>query len=194
MPFFGETTFPILDTERLKLRQLSSKDTKKLFEIWSDKQVTQYMNISPLSTESQALEMIDLLNSLAERNEAIRWGIELKKTGELIGTCGFNSINHANARASIGYELEVAYWRQGYMSEVIHALLGYGFQQCHFNRIEATVEPENTPSMLLLEKLGFHREGLLRGYEYAKERYIDLYMFSILQNEYLLQNSQDTCL
>ncbi len=191
MSLFAGSSFPIIETKRIKLRKLNNNDVEALIRIWSDERVTKYLNITTFSNEStftdedQVKEMIEWMNQLADRDDAVRLGLELKETGELIGTCGFNEWSKSNARASIGYELSAKHWRKGFMSEVIEVLLHFGFHQMGLNRIEATVEPDNIPSIQLLKKFGFLNEGLLRGYEYSKGRFIDLYMFAILKNNYL---------
>ena len=48
------------------------------------------------------------------------------------------------------------------MHEALVALLNYGFSALDLNRVEADVDPRNTPSAKTVERLGFVREGLLR--------------------------------
>lgn len=184
---FGKNLFPQFETDRLILRKLTEADTDGLFAIWSDDRVTKHMDIASLKDRREALSLIQEMNDLADLGRAIRWGVVSKQTGALIGTCGINEWSRSHARASIGYELQVGSWRQGYMSEVLEVVLALGFQQGQLHRMEALVEPENVASIKLLEKTGFRQEGLLRGYEFSKGRYIDLLMFSLLRTEYQLK-------
>lgn len=62
-----------IDTERLQLRKMEKADAKSLFAIWSDPDVTKYMNIAQFTQEEQALEMIELLEQLAKQHKAIRF-------------------------------------------------------------------------------------------------------------------------
>lgn len=64
-----------------------------------------------------------------EGKRGIRWGIELKETGQMIGTIGFHAWLHIHKRAEIGYEIHPDHWRKGYVSEAIQAVLPYGFDQ-----------------------------------------------------------------
>jgi ribosomal-protein-alanine N-acetyltransferase len=52
------------------------------------------------------------------------------------------------------------------------------------NRIEAKVEVENENSIKALSKLAFTNEGRLRQYERSKGELIDVYMFSLLKEEF----------
>ena len=70
------------------------------------------------------------------------------------------------------------------MSEAIAAVLRYGFQEMNLNRIEAIIDPANTSSVQLLEKIKFVREGLLREYDLGQNGFDDVYMYSILKRDY----------
>lgn len=70
------------------------------------------------------------------------------------------------------------------MKEAITAVLRYGFQEMNLNRIEAIIDPANTSSVQLLEKIHFVQEGLLREYELGQKGFDDVYMYSILKRDY----------
>lgn len=106
-----------------------------------------------------------------------------RKTNEIIGTCGFNSIDFENAKAEIGYDIAKAYWGMGYAPESIRALLNYAFETLKLNRIEAKVEPANVNSIKVLQKLKFTFEGTLRQYEKSKGNFIDINMYSLLKTD-----------
>ncbi|ATP40953.1 GNAT family N-acetyltransferase [Solibacillus sp. R5-41] len=172
-----------LNTQRLHLRRMEVSDSYSLFKIWSDPDVTKFMNISSFTHEAQAKEIIELFDDLAQANEAIRFSMIERNSNELIGTCGFNSIDFENAKTEIGYDLAKAYWGMGYAPEGISALLNYAFETLKLNRIEAKVEPANVNSIKVLEKLNFTFEGTLRQYEKSKGNFIDIKMYSLLKTD-----------
>lgn len=177
---------PELETRRLLLRKMRRRDAAQMFEWWSDREVTRYMNLSPMLGTSEAADMIALLNQMAGEEEAIRWGIELKATGRLIGSCGYNTWQLGGAfRGEIGYELGREHWRQGYMTEAFSVLLPYGYETMGLNRIEALVDPRNEASGQFLSHQGFTREGLLRQYQHTSTGYKDMDMYSLLYDEWL---------
>ncbi|BAU28793.1 ribosomal-protein-alanine N-acetyltransferase [Aneurinibacillus soli] len=183
--------FPQLETKRLLLRKMSMDDAPTLFRFWSDEKVTKYMNIPAFQDVSQATEMIDLLNNLASYKEAIRWGIVLKETNELVGSCGYNNwVKDERCRGEIGYDLGKEYWGQGIAAEALEVMLDYGFTQMKLNRVEALVEPENIASIKLLKKIGFQKEGLLRDYQFVKGNFINLEMYSLLKRECMIQDTK----
>ncbi len=154
-----------MDTERLLLRKVASADAKSLWGIWSDPAVTKFMNISSFTHEEQALEMIDLLNQLANEHRAIRYSI-IKKIGNcIIGSCGFNNIDFDNATAEIGYDLAKTHWGKGYATEAIIALIHVAFTHLEIMTIVAKVDAANSNSIKVLQKLNF----ILQGYDSTEE-------------------------
>ncbi len=172
-----------LYSERLYLRKMEIKDSKSLFKIWSDPDVTKFMNIENFKSEHQAVEIITYLDQLANENKVIRYSIIELESNEIIGSCGYNSVDFENDKAEIGYDIAKHYWGKGYAPEAISALLQYAFHSLNLNRIEAKVEPENLNSIKVLEKLHFTFEGTLRKSEKSKGRYIDLNIYSKLKTD-----------
>lgn len=174
---------PELHTERLHLRKMKVSDSSSLFKIWSDPEVTKFMNINCFTDENQAKDMIKLLDELSQDNKAIRFSIIEIESNEIIGSCGYNSIDFENAKAEIGYDIARAFWGRGYASEAICSLLDYAFSSLKLNRIEAKVELENVNSVKVLQKLNFTFEGTLRQYEKVNGKFNDLNMYSKLRTD-----------
>ncbi|MEK4513525.1 N-acetyltransferase [Paenibacillus anaericanus] len=169
-----------LHTERLHLRKMKVSDSSNLFKIWSDPDVTKFMNVSCFTDENQAKEMINLLDDLSRDSKAIRFSIIIKESNEIIGSCGFNSFDFENEKAEIGYDVAKSYWGRGYASEAICSLLDHAFSSLKLNRVEAKVDPENVNSIKLLQKLNFTFEGTLRQYERVEGKFNDLNIYSKL--------------
>jgi ribosomal-protein-alanine N-acetyltransferase len=179
-----KSQFPELSTERLILRKMTEKDAKALFQIWSDDEVTKYMNMNSFMNIDQTLYMVDFLNNLFKKKEGIRWGIFRKNDDTLIGTCGFNTWIKRSSRGEIGYELGQKYWGNGYATEALKEVIRFGFEETLLNRVEAFVVPEASRSIKVLEKLGFKKEGTLREYGFWSNRYWDEYIYSLLRKDW----------
>jgi ribosomal-protein-alanine N-acetyltransferase len=180
--------FPELSTERLILRKMTEKDARMLFQIWSDEEVTKYMNMNSFRNIEQTLYMVDFLNSLFKKKEGIRWGLIRKKDNKLIGTCGFNTWIKRSSRGEIGYELGRKYWGNGYTTEALKEVIRFGFEETLLNRVEAFVVPEAFRSIKVLEKLGFKKEGTLREYGFWNNRYWDEHIYSLLRKDWIPSN------
>jgi len=169
-----------LQTERLVLRKMKVSDSASLFTIWSDPEVTKFMNINSFTDESQAVDMIEILDKLSRENRAIRYSIIELESNEIIGSCGYNSLDFSNSKAEIGYDISKDFWGKGYAPEAILSLMDYAFSALELNRIEAKAEPENVNSIKVLQKLNFTFEGTMRKCEKSKEKFIDLSIYSKL--------------
>jgi len=177
-------TFPILKTNRLVLRQINESDANSILNYLSDKEVMKFYGLEPFQTIEDALDEISWYQSILNEKTGIRWGITLKEENEVIGSCGFLNMVPQHARTDIGYELDKRYWGKGIASEAMGAIIKYGFEYLHFQRIQALIEPPNIPSQKLAERHGFMKEGLLRNYEFTGGKFDDLYMYSLLKQDF----------
>lgn len=102
----------------------------------------------------------------------------------VIGTVSYREIRKEFYDSClIGYKMDKSNRRQGYCREAISFLDTLVFTQFGLNRIEATVQPQNIPSIKLLESLGYTNEGLLREKIKIDGTYKDHYLFSRLKKD-----------
>lgn len=179
-------TFPQLETERLILREfrLDEADETALFHLFSDSRITRFYNVNTFTKPEQAGIMLRRRHSRFWQGRGIRWAITLKGKDELIGSCGFNSLNHKKGEGELGYELARPFWNQGIMTEAVRAAVTYGFTKLALNQIEAWIVPENRASANLLIKVGFQSEGVQAGKGYWDGRSHDLELFSMLAEQW----------
>ncbi|BAY81701.1 hypothetical protein NIES267_11780 [Calothrix parasitica NIES-267] len=176
--------FPILKTPRLLLRAINYSDAQSVHCNLSDFYTVLYSNVAEPPSLKEVRKIIDIWSENFKKQQGFRWGITIKEQNIVIGSCGYKNINKKHRRAEIGYEISPAYRRKGFMSEALNAVLEYGFEVIELNRIEATVNCGNLPSILLLHKLGFSEEGILKEYEFQKDKFIDLKLFSLLYKQF----------
>ena len=83
----------------------------------------------------------------------------------LVGGITLANIRRGVAQAgSIGYWIGAPFAHQGYMTAALRALIPFCFGTLRLHRVEAACIPSNKPSIALLEKTGFQREGYARQY------------------------------
>jgi [ribosomal protein S5]-alanine N-acetyltransferase len=178
-------TFPILETKRLKLIEITHQQVDYLYEILSLEEVTRYYGTNRFTLPVEASRLIDMFHKNLLDKRGIRWGIKVKENQKIIGTVGLNGLQLKNKRAEIGYELHPDYWRMGLSSEAIKEVIRFSFTQLDLYRIGAVVYPENEASINLLLNLSFTKEGLLRGYINQNEQFHDTYVLSLLKPEWI---------
>lgn len=176
--------FPELETSRLELVQINEEHTQSYFEIMSKDEVTKYYGMDSLKSIDDASKIVKSLQNTYESKRGIRWGIILKETGDFVGTLGLNNLSTWSKKAEIGYEIHPSHWRKGITTEAVKEVLRYSFEDLNLFRIGAVTYPQNEPSIQLLRRLGFAKEGLLRGYLYQNKQSHDALIFSLLQREW----------
>lgn len=177
-------TFPQLETEKLILRKLDLHDAPNMFSYFSKDEVTEFYDLETFTSEKQADELIKRFATRYEAKKQIRWAITLREVDQLIGTIGFHAIETEHWKAEIGYELHPTYWGKGIMSEVIAAVIRYGFNEMKLNRIEAFYDPKNFSSGRVLEKNGFKYEGTLKQRYFEKGKFVDAAIRAIIKEDY----------
>ena len=180
--------FPVLNTERLVLREFRGADAQAVFEIFSQDSVTKYLNTEIMHSLDEAAKKVSSRIDMFRNEQGIRWGITLAgQEDTVIGSCGFYLLNRHWFSCEIGYELHPRYWRRGLMTEALTAAINFGYSNRFFfalNRIQALTYVESEASIGLLRKLGFQEEGIRRAYAYWKNQFHDLRCFSLLRREW----------
>jgi ribosomal-protein-alanine N-acetyltransferase len=178
------TTFPILVTERLILRDLRHSDAADVLTFRGDPIVQKYDDPA-IYTETEALAFIDELHVEYKDQDGISWAVTLKKQDVVIGAFGLHHWNQYHRRAEAGYGLARAYWGEGIGSEALHAIVKFGFEQMNLNRIYARTIADNHESVKLLERLGFQREGTQRKHSWEDDgTFHDSAIYGILAHEF----------
>jgi len=152
---FDFTNFPVLQTERLTLRELNLNDTKAIFRLRTKKEVIEFIDRKTLNNLSETRAFIERISKLTSNNKGVFWVIESKSNSQVIGTIGLRNFEDEENYAEIGYELEPSYQQKGFMSEAFNVVVEYGFKQMQLKTIEAFTHKNNRASIALLEKQKF---------------------------------------
>jgi len=180
MLIFDFTNFPILQTERLLLRQIIRDDANEMLALRSNPEIMKYIPREMPKTLDDAIKHIEFMQGLLESSECINWAICLKEDNKLIGNIGYFRMQPENHRAEIGYMLDTGFHGKGIMQEALTKIINYGFETMKLHSIEAVTDPENYASWKLLEKNGFIREGHFKEDCYWQGKYLDSYVYSLL--------------
>ena len=116
------------------------------------------------------------------RGEELHAGIWI--AGQLAGAVGHHKIDSANRSTSIGYWLSTAAEGKGIMTRSCRTLLRYLFAERGLHRVEIRCATGNTRSCAIPARLGFTHEGVLREAEWVNDRYYDLAVWSLLEQDY----------
>jgi len=138
----------------------------------------------PLSDASAAQLLADLHRQrhedlYASHGEKFQWLVleDLQPAGWITLVV----INWSHGLAEIGYALSTEYQRRGLMAQALELLISDLFVRTAIRRIEARCAVSNQASQRVLERVGFEREGLLRGYFLLRGQPVDNYLYAILR-------------
>jgi RimJ/RimL family protein N-acetyltransferase len=180
------TTPPELGTPRLLLRPLQQADAEVLLAMFSNPVAMRYWSTAPWTDIAQAQRRIADDAAGHERGQHLALGIVRRDHGQLIGRCTLFDLWPSCRRAQVGYILDASAWGQGFAAEAVGALLRHGFDAMDLNRVEADIDPRNTASARLLQRLGFSREGLLRERWIVNGEVSDSEVFGLLRREFTI--------
>ena len=152
----------LLETERLTLREITTNDAEFLLRLLNEPSFVQNIGDKKVRTIDDA--RLYALNGPIASYKQHGFGlylVELKGTAEPIGICGLVK-RDSLPDADIGYALLPAYWRKGYAFEATTATKRHAFAVLGHQQLLAIVNPENTNSIRVLEKIGLKFKHMVR--------------------------------
>lgn len=151
---------PVLESERLVMRALSEDDAEALYPLYSDIEAMRWWSDAPHTSLQQTRERLAITTARADWRA---WAITLKGDDTAIGTLAAHEARQGRV-FEIGYSLARPFWGGGIASEAVSRLLDRLFNEEGARRVFADTDLENAASNALLTRLGFVREGVLRGH------------------------------
>jgi RimJ/RimL family protein N-acetyltransferase len=171
---------------RIRLRRMDGGDVAALFDIYSHEEATRFLARPRMRERSEAEEMLARIEAGYADGSNLQLAIERLADHAFLGVCLLFNFAPRGARAEIGYILGREHWGRGYMAEALPALVGHAFGALDLHRLEADIDPRNTASARVLERLGFRREGLLRERWIVNGEKSDSALYGLLRTEFSL--------
>jgi len=158
----------VLQTERLRVRHMEPGDAGFMLGLLNDPAWHRFIGDRGIRTLDGARDYI--LNGPMEMVARLGFGfyvVELKENGCPLGVCGLAKRDFLDD-VDIGYAFLPQYGGQGYAFEAAHAVLAHA-RELGLKRIVATVRPDNSASIRLLEKLGLRFERMIQAPDTTRE-------------------------
>jgi ribosomal-protein-alanine N-acetyltransferase len=170
---------PILETERLRLQPIQSADIDDVFQLMMDPDVMAYWDIPAIEDPDLVTAIVESQAAAMAHGQAVYWTLRTLEDGAFVGCCDLAEIDRWHKRGEIGFLLGRDAWGQGYALEAMRSVLAYA-AATGLRRLSARTHLGNRRSELLLEKLGFKQEGLLRGHILRDGERRDCQLFGLL--------------
>jgi RimJ/RimL family protein N-acetyltransferase len=173
-------------TERLLLRPLTTADVDALLAYRSLPDVCRYVPFAPMTREviHQRLEVQWANSDLTDEGQALTLGVEVARTGDLIGDVVLFWHSREHSRGEIGYVLHPDAAGRGYATEAARGLLRLGFEELGLHRIVARIDERNAPSAKVARRLGMREEARLVQNEFFKGEWSTELDFAMLADEW----------
>lgn len=175
----------LIHSPRLLIRNLRLTDLEAFHAYRSNPRVTRYQGFDTMTLE-QARDFIGAQQdrSYGRLGQWVQYGIELATTKEFIGDCAIR-LNADDSRiAAVGITISPLHQQKGYARETLRAILAFLFDSQGLHRVVETVDAGNTPSIRLLESLGFRREGYFVENVFFKGEWGSEYQYALLAREW----------
>ena len=135
----------ILETKRLRLREITQTDYKALSQILQDEE-TMYAYEGAFS-DKEVQEWLDRQIRRYKKWGFGLWAVILKETGDFIGQCGLTMQPWKDQEVlEIGYLFQRAHWHKGYAAEAAKACKKYAFEILKASEVCSIIRDTNIPS------------------------------------------------
>lgn len=175
--------YRVLETERLVLRPVTMADAEEMYAYASDEE-----NVRWTFAANQSLEETkNIIASIYLAHPLGRWGIELKETGQFIGTIDMHHLKEDVGRAEFGYTLDKHFWNQGYMTEAARVFATLFFEKLDMNCLIARHDKENPASGRVMKKIGMrfsHEESYAKLDKKVPNRFITMMHYTLTKEDY----------
>lgn len=169
----------ILETERLRLTPLEASDAHHLFPMMNDAEVMAHWDVPEIDDPDLVAAIVGSQVKDMAAGKALYWSMWTLAEGEFIGVSDISDIDRWHKRGEVGFMLGRGAWGHGYAVEAMRAVIAHA-ASIGLRRLTARTHLGNRRSDALLEKLGFAKEGLLRGHILRDGDRRDCRMFGLL--------------
>jgi len=152
-----------LQTKRLNLRQFTLDDLTIMYQLGTDPDIIKYVD-TPCKDVEEAKQRLEQ-GPLADykKHGYGRFAVELKQSGKVIGFCGIKYLPEINL-PELGYRYLKEYWGMGIGTEAAKACVEFAREDLRIEKLVALIDPENTASIRVAEKLGMSRGPLVHAF------------------------------
>lgn len=173
-----------LETTRLVLRRFEETDAAAMFRNWAaDERTTRFLTWPTHQSPDDSRTILAEWVSSYEDPSFYQWAIVPKDLGEPIGSMSVVSLDPEVDQFEIGYCIGPAWWRQGYTSEALQAVMDFLFDEVGALRIQSRHDPNNPGSGAVMRHCGLRYEGTLRGADRNNQGIVDVSVYGLLARD-----------
>lgn len=167
----------------ISIRPFKLSDADDFLKWAADEKVTHYLRWNSIQSKEESLKYIQ------EVAIPHPWRQSICLDDHSIGYISVRPESGSDQhRAHLGYAVGSNYWGRGIVTKAMKMTIPRVFEKFpYLVRLEALVEEENIGSQRVLEKVGFKKEGLLRKYGFNKGEIRDMFIYSFLLTDKIIE-------
>ena len=169
----------------VEMKLLEAGEAKTLYTI-ADRNRTRLRRWLPWVDQTRSAEDVRLfiLRVLEQYHSNLGPQTGIWVSGALCGTVGCHPIDWSNRNCSLGYWIDEVQEGKGIITRCCANMLDYIFDELGLHRAEIRCGTGNLKSCAVPERLGFTREGVVRQAEWVNDRWVDLVVWGILEEDW----------
>lgn len=174
---------PTLENDGVRLRSFATTDAPLVQYVAADDLIPLITTVPHSPSANEAQKFIARQLDRHAQGVGYSFAIANASTDEAVGQIGLWLPDIRHGRANIGYWIGAKYRRMSYAAKALTCVTEWAFTVPCVERLELYVEPWNEGSWRTAERVGFHREGLLRQWQEVGSARRDMFMYSLLKGE-----------
>jgi RimJ/RimL family protein N-acetyltransferase len=144
-----------IETARLEIREWTSEDFEEFFTLMSDPEVMRFSLMGRALSREEATDLFHKRILQHYKNGFGLWALYYKEEEKIIGFAGLITQEiGGQKRIELGYRLLPKYWHRGLALEAAREICTYAFTVLKLKELISIIEPENTRSIRLAERIG----------------------------------------
>ncbi|MHB1435664.1 MAG: GNAT family N-acetyltransferase [Thermoplasmata archaeon] len=180
----AKVTEPTLEGSQVRLRPPTEADYLGIFRWYNDAEIVAPFDRFEVDTWESFVSAVESAPD-DPRSVAPRWIVEERTGGRTLGFVGYYSPHPILEFLDVWYVVGDRERRgRGYGTEAVRLLIDHLFRSQPVERIGATCDVENVPSVRLLERLKLHREGRLARALFHHSSWHDVFVYGITRAEW----------
>lgn len=144
-------------TQRLTLRYYVESDADDYAEIQTNPEIVKYITNWPLRDKEDSLDHLETRrmhqNMLRKKGDFLAFAVEHRTLGKLIGDVSMLLVDEDPLHVELGWIINTDFQNIGFATEAVTEMMNF-CRENGINVFSAVIQPENTPSIRLAEKLG----------------------------------------
>ena len=177
------SSYPFISGEKVTLTRVTDMDAEALWLLLSDEDTHRFTPEGAVHSSRECAARLRQFDTLFQERRGVVLGI-YSTLNQLVGLLEISHLDRQVESVTLSFMLLPEYTGQGYASAAVRAACDYLLRTVGVHRIQCFVLPINYRAVLVLERCGFVKEGIIReGFLWPDKGIVDLTLYSLLPTD-----------